>query len=340
MITTVKRLGLDAARARTPALLLALALLTACGSAPRKDLNMEKLQADYQALRSDPEISRQAALELQSVSSLMTRIASATNSEERAHLAYLAERRMNIARAVASTASAEDELAQLERERDRILLQASLREAERARAEAERLRLENLARDEEARRAREEVQQAREYSAEVERSADLARREAEQARALAQSQAREADLARQEAEVASAAAESLRRQLNNLQARETSRGLMFTLGDVLFENAESSLKPASLANLDRLVGFLQQYPDRTVSIEGHTDSVGSEDFNLKLSQARADSVRAALVERGLDGENMQAVGLGEEFPVAENNSESGRRQNRRVEIIILNPPSE
>ena len=114
---------------------------------------------------------------------------------------------------------------------------------------------------------------------------------------------------------------------------------MFTLGDVLFENAESSLKPASLANLDRLVGFLQQYPDRTVSIEGHTDSVGSEEFNLKLSQARAESVRKALIERGLPGDKMQAVGLGEEFPVAENSSEVGRRQNRRVEIIILNPPA-
>ncbi len=319
-------------------MLLALVwALAACGSAPRKDLNLEKLQSDYRALEGNQEIVRSAALEVQAVRNLMNRLAAATSADERAHLAYLAERRIDIARTVAGTAAATDELAQLERDRDRILLQASLREAERARAESERLRLENLARDEETRMAREEVQQAREYSAEVQRGADLARQEAEQARALAQSQAREADLARQEAEVASAAADSLRRQLNNLQARETSRGLMFTLGDVLFENAESNLKPASLANLDRLVGFLQQYPDRIVSIEGHTDSVGGDDFNLTLSQARADSVRRALVERGLPADKLQAVGLGEEFPVAANDNEPGRRQNRRVEIIILNP---
>ncbi|MFK7956055.1 MAG: OmpA family protein [Lysobacterales bacterium] len=314
-----------------------LCLLAGCGSAPRKDLNLEKLQSDFAALTANQEIVEFAGLEVQQVRNLMNQLAASTNADDRAHLAYLAERRIDIARAIASTAAAEDELSQLERDRDRILLQASLREAERARAEAERLRLENLARDEETRMAREEVQQAREYSAEVQRSADLARQEAEQARALAQSQAKEADLARQEAEVASAAAESLRRQLNNLQARETSRGLMFTLGDVLFENAESSLKPASLANLDRLVGFLQQYADRTVSIEGHTDSVGSDEFNLTLSQSRADSVRSALIERGLSADKLQAVGLGEEFPVAGNDTEVGRRQNRRVEIIILNP---
>ncbi|MEM9533285.1 MAG: OmpA family protein [Pseudomonadota bacterium] len=319
---------------------LTVALLAACGSAPRKDLNLEKLQSDYDLLRGNAEVSEFAVLELQSVSRLMNQLAAATRAEDRAHLAYLAERRMDIARAVASAGAARAEVAQLEREKDRILLAASLREAERARAEAERLRLENLARDEEAARAREEARQALANSAEAERSADLARQEAEQARMLAESQAREADLARQEAEVASAAAESLRRQLNNLQARETTRGLMFTLGDVLFENAESTLKPASLANLDRLVGFIDQYPQRMVSIEGHTDSVGSETFNLQLSQERADAVRNALIDKGLSPRRMQAVGLGEAFPVADNANEPGRRQNRRVEIIILNPESE
>lgn len=323
------------------ALLLAV-LLGGCASAPRKDLNLEKLLADWNALQANEEANQYALRELEKVRSLVNQIQSLSGSgaqaEQKAHLVYLAERRMDIVRAQAATGVHQAELADLERDRDRILLAASLREADRARAEAERLRLENLARDEEARRAQAEAREAREYSEQVQREANLARQETEQALRLAESQAKEADLARQEAEVASAAADSLRRQLQNLQAQETSRGLMFTLGDVLFEYSESSLKPGSLANLDRLVTFLKRYPDRTVSIEGHTDSRGGEAFNLKLSQDRADAVRRALVERGLDAGQLQSVGLGEEFPVASNETEAGRQQNRRVEIIVLNPP--
>ena len=152
---------------------------------------------------------------------------------------------------------------------------------------------------------------------------------------MALAEAREADLARQEANLATATANSLRRQLENLQARETNRGLVFTLGDVLFEYGQAALRVEALANLNQLVSFVEDYPERTVSIEGHTDSRGSEDYNLRLSQARAESVRVALVERGVAGNRIQAIGLGEEFPMASNESDFGRQQNRRVEIVIL-----
>ncbi len=317
---------------------IVVALLAGCGSAPQRDLGGERISAELAELRATEEVRQHAAAELQAAERAVAEYQQhqGGDAEIREHYVYLAQRRIDIAKARANEGAERARLAALERERDRILLEASIREAERARAEAERLRRESMARSEEAERARREVVQARAHSELVEREAELAREEAAQARRLAEAQGREAELARQEAELAVATADSLRRQLENLQARETSRGLMVTLGDVLFEYGRSDLKPESLANLNRLIQFLGQYPDRTVSIEGHTDSRGGAEFNLRLSQARADAVRTALIERGVPAARLQAVGLGEEFPIASNELESGRQQNRRVEIIILN----
>ncbi len=323
---------------RGASLVAAILLLAACASAPQRDLGAERISADLRELRDNDEVRRHAAAELQAAEAAVRDYQqhSGGNAEIREHYLYLAQRRIDIARARANEGAERAQLIELGRERDRILLEASIREAELARAEAERLRRESIARSEETERALKEVEQAKAYSQQAEREAELAREEAARARRLAEAQGREADLARQEAELAAAAADSLRRQLENLQARETSRGLMFTLGDVLFEYGRSDLKAAALANLDRLVQFLGQYPDHTISIEGHTDSRGSEDFNIKLSQARAEAVREALIDRGVAADRLQAVGLGEAFPIAGNDLENGRQQNRRVEIIILN----
>jgi outer membrane protein OmpA-like peptidoglycan-associated protein len=329
--------------ALTPLLLLIAALgLSGCGSAPRKDLNLEKLQSTLASLRSDNDVEQYARAEFAAAEQAVRALQSSTSRDEevRAHLAYMAERRIDITRARAREGMERQRLLDLKRDRDRILLQASLQEAERARAEAERLRRQTMQRTEEAERARREAQEAEQRSAQAELDRRMAVEEAEQAKRLANAQAKEADLARQEAELASAAADSLRRQLQNLQARETNRGLMFTLGDVLFEFNEAELRPESLDNLDRLIGFISDYPTRSVSIEGHTDSRGSEAFNIELSQKRADSVRQALIERGVPASQLQSVGLGEEFPIASNETDAGRQQNRRVEIIILNEGEE
>jgi outer membrane protein OmpA-like peptidoglycan-associated protein len=137
-------------------------------------------------------------------------------------------------------------------------------------------------------------------------------------------------------------AERLKGQIANLQAslqaKQTDRGVVFTLGDVLFQTNRAELKPGARSNLDRLVDFLQQYPDRSVTIEGHTDSTGSSDHNLTLSQERADSVRSYLVTRGIDSRRVQAIGKGQDLPVASNDTAAGRQANRRVEVIVGNPP--
>jgi len=132
-------------------------------------------------------------------------------------------------------------------------------------------------------------------------------------------------------------ADELRRQLTELNAKQTERGLVVTLGDVLFETGKSDLRGAATANLNKLAGLLAQYPERSLVIEGHTDNVGSESYNLTLSQNRADSVKAFLLNQGVASNRITAFGKGEGSPVASNDSASGRQMNRRVEIIIATP---
>lgn len=126
-------------------------------------------------------------------------------------------------------------------------------------------------------------------------------------------------------------ADMLREQLN---ARETDRGMVVTLGDVLFETGKSDLKSGARSNLNRLAQFMNEYPDRTVKVEGHTDSTGSDAINRRLSQERADSVKNYLVSQGISGSRITTEGKSKDFPLADNSTAAGRQQNRRVEIII------
>ena len=128
----------------------------------------------------------------------------------------------------------------------------------------------------------------------------------------------------------------LQRQIEELNARETDRGLVVTLGDVLFATGKSNLMGGAGQNLDKLAAFLGEYPDRTVLIEGHTDNVGSDESNHFLSQQRAESVKSYLVNRGVQASRINTVGLGESSPVASNDTATGRQQNRRVEVVISN----
>lgn len=139
------------------------------------------------------------------------------------------------------------------------------------------------------------------------------------------------------AATASEQAREYQRQIDKLQAEVTDRGLVLTLGDVLFASGSAELQGNANRNLDELVSFLNQYPERRVQIEGHTDNVGSAEYNKGLSLRRAESVSRYLTQQGIDSQRISATGIGMEQPVANNDSEMGRQQNRRVEIIIDNP---
>lgn len=133
--------------------------------------------------------------------------------------------------------------------------------------------------------------------------------------------------------------EELRRLIAELNAQATERGIVITLGDTLFETGKAQLKGEAFANLTKLANYLKAYPNRTLTIEGHTDNVGTLESNLTLSQQRAESVYAYLVEKGVNHNRIGAYGKGESAPVASNDTASGRTLNRRVEVIIANPPS-
>ena len=158
--------------------------------------------------------------------------------------------------------------------------------------------------------------------------------EAERARTEAERRAEEARLARIQAGAAREEADELARQLEVLQAKQTPRGMVLTLGDVLFELDRAILLPGAYSALDKTGAFLEEHPERQILIEGHTDAQGSASYNRDLSRQRAEAVRDALSQRGVDRERMHTTALGEDFPVATNDTAVGRQMNRRVEIVI------
>jgi len=313
----------------------ALVLLTACTTAPKKDLALEQVRSQLEALQSDPELAGYAPLALGEADRALRQAEAATGETQRIHLIYMADRRIQIARAVAQREQLEQEFNHLGTERSELLVRASQMEADQARMEAERARMMSQATAEDAQRAREEAMQAQQREVESERTARQAIEEAEQAKALAASSATAAQLARREADLALEQADTLRRQLENLQLRQTESGVVVTLGDVLFESGQTELREDALASLVEVVDLLQSEPDKSIRIEGHTDSVGEATTNIEISQKRADAVFEALVSLGVDASRVTTQGMGEDFPIASNETDEGRAQNRRVDVILL-----
>lgn len=141
----------------------------------------------------------------------------------------------------------------------------------------------------------------------------------------------------QQAQQAQQQAQQLQQELAALQAQQTPRGMVITLGNVLFRTDSAELIPGAAATIDRLAEFMRRNPEATVQIEGHTDSTGSETYNLGLSQRRADAVRSALVSRGIEPHRIETQGLGQSMPIASNDTAQGRQLNRRVEVVVSAP---
>jgi outer membrane protein OmpA-like peptidoglycan-associated protein len=142
------------------------------------------------------------------------------------------------------------------------------------------------------------------------------------------------DQAAQTAAQATQEAARLQAEVDQLKATPTSRGLVLTLGDVLFDTGRSELNPGSSRKLDQLAQFLSEHKERRVQIDGFTDSVGSDSYNEELSRRRADAVKSALLVRGIDSSRISTQGYGKAYPVANNTDSGGRQLNRRVEVVI------
>jgi len=159
-------------------------------------------------------------------------------------------------------------------------------------------------------------------------------REAQNAQANAQVAQANAQAAQSEAHAAQQQLQSTQQQLKDLQAKQTERGMVLTLGDVLFDTNKATLKPGADQRIDRLATFLQRNPNERLIIEGYTDSTGSEEYNEELSQRRAQAVANVLAGQGVPASRYQVVGKGQAFPVASNATPAGRQQNRRVEVVF------
>lgn len=127
---------------------------------------------------------------------------------------------------------------------------------------------------------------------------------------------------------------SIEADLKGLKTMQTERGLVITLGDVLFASNQTTLKPGAAGTLEQIAKFMRKHPERRVLIEGHTDARGPEDYNLQLSERRAAAVRDALIQRQIDPRRIETIGFGETYPIGDNDTAAGMQKNRRVEIVI------
>ena len=324
-------------RTLTPILLvLMLVLLSACVAPPKKDLALERVRDELDSLKSNTELAGYAPLALGEAERALRSAEQASGDDlYRSYLVYMADHRIQIARTMAEREQYEQTLDELEDQHSAMLIKAAQLEADQARAEAERARLLVATTSEDAQRAREEKELALQKEAESARAAELSAEEATQARRLAESRASEAEFARREADLASQQITSLTRQLENLQLRQTESGVVVTLGDVLFATGQAPLVEGGRTSLEEVVDLLQTEPDKKIRVEGHTDSRGDAEANLQLSEQRAQAVREALISLGVSADRVTALGMGEDFPIASNEDEDGRAQNRRVDVILL-----
>ena len=235
-------------------------------------------------------------------------------------------------------AAQEQRAAEAQKKAEEAAAQAQQDEARRKQAEEARLQAEE---------ARNEAQQLAAQSARAKAEADAALQQAEAARqqALQQQQAAkaEADRMREAAQQSEAEKSQLRERLRQqfaaiLETRETARGLIVNINDVLFDFDKYTLKPGAREKLAKVSGILLAYPGLKVQLEGHTDSVGGDDYNMTLSQQRADAVRDYLVSQGVAAASLTSVGMGKADPVATNDTAAGRQQNRRVEMVVSGEP--
>jgi outer membrane protein OmpA-like peptidoglycan-associated protein len=352
---------------------VAAILFAACATAPAKPDGAAEARNKLTQLQSDPTLAGRAPQAMEAAEAAVS-LAEQPEADRdlAAYRVYLADRKVDIAKADAQTRFAEDQRASIHAQGEQARLDARTHEANVAERQAAVARGEANAAQGQAAVARAESAQqqvaadqargeanaaqgqaavARAETAQQQAAADQARGEANAAQGQAAAARAEgaqqqvaADQARGEADAANQSAASsaqhvreLQSQVAELQARPTDRGLVLTLGDALFGSGRAELQPGANGHLGRLVAFLNRYPDRTVVIEGYTDSIGNDDYNQGLSERRAGAVRSYLIAQGVSSVRLTSAGKGASDPVASNETASGRQQNRRVEVIISDP---
>ncbi len=313
------------------------------GCGPKQNPSLETLRADIVHAKADPALVRRAPAALDDAVQALARADSAQHDgleqAEVDHTIYVARRRLEIAEAQSTEKASEEEIARIGAQRERDVSDARANGAEQRTAVAQgELRATQRALDEQSAQTR----AGERNNVALDARAHDAEDQAATARLNLAASERTVDEQNADARVADqhrAALElDLARLRHELDARETERGLLFTFSnDVLFDVGRSDIKSGSRQRLDRLAGFLNSYRERYVRVDGYTDSTGGASTNMTLSRSRADAVRTLFIGEGVAADHVVATGYGAESPVASNDSSAGREQNRRVEVVVLNP---
>jgi outer membrane protein OmpA-like peptidoglycan-associated protein len=328
-----------------PMTLIAVAVLAGCSTLPSSDSLLAQARNDYNSAQANPQVTSLAASELRQASDWLDKANNASSKgDDRAlvdHLAYVAKQHVAIAQETARQKAAELAVASAGAERDRVRLEARTREADSAQRSAEYSQRQSEAsqRSAEASQRRSEASQrdaevSQRQSEASQRSAEASQRQVAAERQAADDAQLQAQAARRQTQEAEGRARHLEELLKEMEAKKTDRGMVITLGDVLFDTNQAQLKSGGMRSLQRLADFSKQYPQRRLLIEGFTDSVGSRSRNQDLSDERAQSVRTALLGMGVSTDRITSRGYGESYPAAGNDTPAGRQQNRRVEIIV------
>ncbi|MES2356186.1 MAG: OmpA family protein [Pseudomonadota bacterium] len=295
-----------------PLSILAASVLAACSSIPDKNAQLDEARSNYATAQANPQVVKLAGNELKQASDALNKAneAAAKHEETAAvnQLAYLANQRVAISQEAAKLRTAEEVVTNANAQRDKVRLSARTKEADKAQLNAD-------ASQRLAEQSQIQSQISQQQSEESQRSAALQKQ-----RAL-------------EAEARSSQLEG---QLQELQTKKTDRGLVVTLGDMLFDTNKANLKSGGTRNVKKLADALKAHPEAKVSVEGFTDSVGNDSHNQQLSERRASAVGEALQTMGINAGRITEHGYGETAPVASNDSPEGRQLNRRVEVIISN----
>ena len=304
-------------RILTTSTLLTGLLLGACASAPQAPAELVEARSTLRSAALDAGVLTHAPLELQKATASLNR-ANALQDQGKSlaeinSAAYVASQQAKTAIAIAKAKTHDLAIASAEVDRERTRADVLASKAERAQADSQT--------------AQAQSSLARQQTSDAEQRTRAAQAQAATAQGLAAAAQASATSAQQQAEL-------LKQQLTALQATQTERGMLVTLGDVLFEFNRAEVKPGAQVSLRKLSDFLQQNPTRQILIEGHTDSIGSAASNNLLSRRRADAVDAALVGMGMAARRATAVGYGEDYPIADNATDTNRALNRRVEVYI------
>ncbi|MCU6500062.1 OmpA family protein [Rugamonas sp. A1-17] len=275
---------------------LALAVMAACSTTPTTTSLLDQTRADFMAAQSTPSVAANAPLEFKAASDALDRA--------------------NAAAAKKDSLDEIDKLAYIAKQK----IATAQEVAKQKQAEAEVAN---------AGRQRDEIRLEQRTA-----EANQAKSQANQAKADADAARAQADAAANSARSEAARNAALQQELADLQAKQTDRGIVITLNDVLFNVDRAELSAEGMRTVQKMADVLLQEPQSAVLIEGFTDSTGSADHNLQLSQRRAESVRNALIGLGVKSDKIATRGYGEAFPVASNADAGSRQLNRRVEIVL------